>query len=38
MVFSDQAGRGHMTTNDGQEDSFNKLEDYLRSVLEHQPS
>ncbi len=36
MVFSDQAGRDHMTTNDGQEDSFNKLEDYLRSVLEGQ--
>jgi uncharacterized protein YndB with AHSA1/START domain len=38
MVFRDQAGRDHMTTNDGQEDSFNKLEDYLRSVLERQPS
>jgi uncharacterized protein YndB with AHSA1/START domain len=34
MTFRDQAGRDHMTTNDGQEDSFNKLEDYLRSVLE----
>jgi uncharacterized protein YndB with AHSA1/START domain len=34
MVFRDQAGRDHMQTNDGQEDSFNKLEDYLRSLLE----
>ena len=34
MVFSDQAGRDHMTRHDGQEDSFDKLEDYLRSVLE----
>ena len=34
MVFTDQAGRDHMTTNDGQEDSFNKLEDYLRSLTE----
>jgi uncharacterized protein YndB with AHSA1/START domain len=36
MVFGDLAGRAHMTRHDGQEDSFNKLEDYLRSVLEHQ--
>ena len=34
LVFSDQAGRDHMTKLDGQEDSFNKLEDYLRSVLD----
>lgn len=34
LAFRDQAGRDHMTTNDGQEDSFNKLEDYLRSLLE----
>jgi len=34
LVFSDQAGRAHMTAHDGQEDSFNKLEDYLRSVLD----
>lgn len=34
LVFRDQVGRDHMTTSDGQEDSFNKLEDYLRSLLE----
>ena len=34
MAFRDQAGRDHMTRSDGQEDSFNKLEDYLRSLLE----
>jgi uncharacterized protein YndB with AHSA1/START domain len=34
LAFRDQAGRDHMTTSDGQEDSFNKLEDYLRSLLE----
>jgi uncharacterized protein YndB with AHSA1/START domain len=34
LAFSDQAGRDHMTMSDGQEDSFNKLEDYLRSLLE----
>lgn len=34
LAFRDQAGRAHMTTSDGQEDSFNKLEDYLRSLLE----
>jgi uncharacterized protein YndB with AHSA1/START domain len=33
MTFRDQAGRAHMSTNDGQEDSFNKLEDYLTSLL-----
>jgi len=33
LAFHDQAGRDHMTTSDGQEDSFNKLEDYLRSLL-----
>jgi hypothetical protein len=36
LAFRDQAGRDHMTTSDGQEDSFNKLEDYLRSLLEQQ--
>jgi uncharacterized protein YndB with AHSA1/START domain len=35
LAFRDQAGRDHMTTADGQEDSFNKLEDYLRSLLSH---
>ena len=33
MAFRDQAGRARMSTNDGQEDSFNKLEDYLASLL-----
>lgn len=34
LAFRDKAGRDHMTMQDGQEDSFNKLEDYLRSLLE----
>ena len=34
LVFRDQAGRAHMTTHDGQEDSWDKLEDYLRSLVE----
>jgi uncharacterized protein YndB with AHSA1/START domain len=34
LAFRDQAGRDHMTASDGQEDSFDKLEDYLRSLLE----
>lgn len=34
LAFRDQAGRAHMATSDGQEDSFNKLEDYLRSLVE----
>jgi uncharacterized protein YndB with AHSA1/START domain len=34
MAFRDQAGRAHMTKNDGQEDSYNKMEDYLRSLLD----
>jgi uncharacterized protein YndB with AHSA1/START domain len=34
LTFRDQAGRDHMTKSDGQEDSFNKLEDYLSSLLE----
>ena len=33
LAFRDQAGRDHMTRSDGQEDSFDKLEDYLRSLL-----
>ncbi len=36
LAFRDQAGRDHMTRSDGQEDSFNKMEDYLRSLLEPQ--
>ena len=34
LTFRDQAGRDHMTRHDGQEDSFDKLEDYLGSLLE----
>ena len=36
MVFANAEGRAHMTMTgpDGQGDSFNKLEDYLRSLLE----
>jgi uncharacterized protein YndB with AHSA1/START domain len=33
MVFRNEAGRARMSGNDGQEDSFNKLEDYLRSLV-----
>jgi uncharacterized protein YndB with AHSA1/START domain len=34
LAFRDQAGRDHMTRFDGQEDGWNKMEDYLRSLLE----
>jgi hypothetical protein len=34
LAFRDKAGRDHMTKSDGQEDSFNKMEDYLRSLLD----
>ena len=34
LAFRDQAGRDHMTTHDGQEDSYDKLEDYLTSLLD----
>jgi uncharacterized protein YndB with AHSA1/START domain len=35
MAFRDKAGRDHMTgTGGGQESSFDKLEDYLRSLLD----
>jgi uncharacterized protein YndB with AHSA1/START domain len=34
LAFRDQAGRDHMTRSDGHEDSFDKMEDYLRSLLE----
>jgi uncharacterized protein YndB with AHSA1/START domain len=34
MVFNSAHGRGHMTKFDGQESSWDKLEDYLRSLLE----
>ena len=33
LEFRDQAGRDHMTKHDGQEDSLDKLEDYLTSLL-----
>jgi uncharacterized protein YndB with AHSA1/START domain len=36
LAFRDEAGRAHMQGSDGQEDSFNKLEDYLRSLLERE--
>jgi uncharacterized protein YndB with AHSA1/START domain len=32
LAFRDQAGRAHITKHDGQEDSFNKMEAYLRSL------
>jgi uncharacterized protein YndB with AHSA1/START domain len=34
LAFRDQAGRDHMTRHDGQESSWDKLEDYLTSLLE----
>jgi uncharacterized protein YndB with AHSA1/START domain len=34
LAFRDKAGRAHMTKSEGQEDSFNKMEDYLRSLLD----
>jgi hypothetical protein len=34
LAFRDQAGRDHMTRFDGQEDGYNKMEDYLRSLLD----
>ncbi len=33
LAFRDEAGRAHMTRHDGQEDSFDKMEDYLGSLL-----
>jgi uncharacterized protein YndB with AHSA1/START domain len=38
LAFRDRAGRDHMTRHDGQEDSFDKLEDYLRSLLDPEPA
>jgi uncharacterized protein YndB with AHSA1/START domain len=32
MAFRDKAGRDHMNRSDGTEDSYDKLEDYLRSL------
>ncbi len=34
MVFPDQAGRDHMSKYDGLLSSFDKVEDYVRSLLE----
>ena len=34
LAFRDKAGRDHMTRFDGQEDGYNKMEDYLRSLLD----
>jgi hypothetical protein len=34
LAFRDKAGRDHMTKFDGMEDSFDKMEDYLRSLLD----
>jgi uncharacterized protein YndB with AHSA1/START domain len=34
LAFRDKAGRDHMTKSDGQKDSFDKMEDYLRSLLD----
>jgi uncharacterized protein YndB with AHSA1/START domain len=38
LAFRDQAGRDHMTKHDGQEDSWDKMEDYLMTLLEREPS
>ena len=34
LAFRDQAGRAHMTRTDGQEDSWDKMEDYLRTLVD----
>ena len=34
LPFRDQAGRDHMTRFDGQESSWDHMEDYLRSLLD----
>ena len=34
LAFRDKAGRAHMTKSDGTEDSFDKMEDLLRSLLD----
>jgi uncharacterized protein YndB with AHSA1/START domain len=34
LAFRDKAGRAHITKHDGQEDSWDKLEDYLKSLLD----
>ncbi len=35
LVFRDQAGRDHMTTFEGMEDSFDKMKNYSRTLLGH---
>jgi uncharacterized protein YndB with AHSA1/START domain len=34
LAFRDKAGRDHMTRFDGQQDSFDQMEDILRSLLD----
>ena len=34
LAFHDQAGRDHMNRTDGQEDSWDKMEDYLSSIVD----
>jgi uncharacterized protein YndB with AHSA1/START domain len=34
LAFGNQAGRAHMDRTDGQEDSWDKMEDYLRSIVD----
>ena len=34
LAFRDKAGRDHMTTSDGTEDSYDKMADLLRSLLD----
>lgn len=34
LAFRDRAGRDHMTSFDGQQDSFDEMEDILRSLLD----
>jgi uncharacterized protein YndB with AHSA1/START domain len=36
LAFRDQTGRDHMTTTDGQEDSWDKMEDYLLTLTQSQ--
>jgi uncharacterized protein YndB with AHSA1/START domain len=38
LAFRDQAGRDHMDKTDGFEDSFDKLETYLRSLVDPEAS
>ena len=36
LAFHDKAGRDHMDRHDGQADSLDKMEDYLRSLLDQE--